>query len=526
MSLEDINQLRQKFGKELVQKIEQLNELWVKYCTNPSKDNLKALQFDLHKLVGATGVYGYKAICQRLQEIEKGVLSIEKGNADLSVVQEQFASLREPGIKSESDNINIQITERDLIILIGAEPSMTERLRDDLIALNISTQSYETIEILSDHLESFADRVMVILINQDTITNLEQLDITQLTRNHPIDIILYAAESSFEKRLTAVRQEATYFYCLPLEYGLLVDTLRDLSWNVHDRSAKVLIVDDSEVFTSFYVNILTTNGISISAVNDPSKVMAKIFDYQPDLILLDLHMPVCNGIELAKIIKQHSNYRLIPIVFFSSETDQNIHIEAKAIGADQFIEKTISPKDMINHIRQLIKKHKQMTKYIETDPLTGLSHRRKLESQIITLINQYERRGETFCCALLDIDNFKHINDTYGHNIGDTVIRMLANILKSSLRLNDMVFRYGGEEFVILMPDTDLDSAYGVLDRLRDKFCNSEYYVNENKLKLSFSTGISEHKKELDAEALLNIADHNLYFAKQTGKNKVAIASE
>jgi len=154
-----------------------------------------------------------------------------------------------------------------------------------------------------------------------------------------------------------------------------------------------------------------------------------------------------------------------------------------------------------------------------TDPLTGLYNRRSLKDELHKELSRSERSGSTFCAVMIDVDHFKKINDSYGHGTGDDVLRELAIVLRNSVRLSDKVFRYGGEEFVLILPETKGEDALILAERIREKVSTFSFSVIRNKI--SISLGISQSHEGISEEVLLQRADKRLYVAKQSGRNMV-----
>ena len=158
---------------------------------------------------------------------------------------------------------------------------------------------------------------------------------------------------------------------------------------------------------------------------------------------------------------------------------------------------------------------------MDSDPLTGLLNKRAFNDQLERELKTSVRKNSTLSVAMLDIDNFKTINDTYGHMVGDKVIKLLASILKYRLRASDVVARYGGEEFIVIFKDANIDDSSNVVKNILDAFSSYKHSYKDKEFHVTFSCGIADVKSTADKEKLINCADYALYEAKDAGKNRI-----
>ena len=295
----------------------------------------------------------------------------------------------------------------------------------------------------------------------------------------------------------------------------------------------ILIVDDTEANIEILSGLLSNN-FDVMASLDGSYALEIAKEDKPDLILLDILMPEMDGYEVCRRLKSHPDTKDIPIIFITAETDEESIEKAYDTGGLDYITKPFKPKELLARVRTQLKmasliqhlenSQKQMEILATTDHLTGLYNRRYFSEISKKLIENSTPDIDNITVLIMDIDNFKTVNDTYGHAIGDEVIKHLSTTLMQHKRQPDIVARYGGEEFTMLLPDTSINGALTMAERIRKNIEKSDVFIDEKStLNYTISVGISKlnlHENDPMSTALLK-ADNALYRAKNNGKNRV-----
>ena len=295
--------------------------------------------------------------------------------------------------------------------------------------------------------------------------------------------------------------------------------------NTHEQEKyRVLIVEDSRVAVALIQRTLAQHGIDTHAINDPGKLLDVLESYQPDLILMDMYMPRFNGIEATRVLRQMTAYSALPIVYLSGESAVGMQVEALRLGGDQFLIKPFNPVLLAAVVKTKIERFREAQRSSRLDGLTGLLNHTAAKSRLKSMVSQLTTHG-TLTVAMIDIDHFKAVNDTYGHPVGDQVIRGLAWLLKGRLRSIDLIGRYGGEEFLIALPDVRADQARAVIDRIRADFSALPHAHPDGALYASFSAGIASYPMVDTAAGLTEVADRALLQAKRLGRNRIEKAS-
>ena len=328
-------------------------------------------------------------------------------------------------------------------------------------------------------------------------------------------------ETDTPTRLAAVRAGGQAFLTGTLEVSSLMEKIEVLTCVAQYEPYKVLIIDDSRAQALHTERLLNSAGIITRTLTEPIQTMAELADFQPDLIILDMYMPTCTGTELAKVIRHNDRYVSVPIIYLSAEDDLDKQLDAMSEGGDDFLTKPIQPRHLITTVRNRAARARHLKARMVRDSLTGLFNHTHILQLLEDCTFRARRENRPLSFAMLDLDHFKRVNDCYGHPMGDRVIKSLALYLKQRLRKTDFIGRYGGEEFAIVMPDTDQESAYNVLNMIRQRFSEIHYPAQPNDLWCSFSAGVVQLHGESDSLKMASQADEALYFAKNNGRNQV-----
>lgn len=336
-----------------------------------------------------------------------------------------------------------------------------------------------------------------------------------------VPLIFLGERDHVEARLAAVRSGADAYLVKPIDPHELVDQLDRIGAERRQEPYHILVVEDSETQAAYYSAILKKADMVTTVVSDPLRVLDVMDESAADLVLMDMYMPRCNGMELAKVIRQVPRYASIPIVYLSAETGLDRQLDAMSLGGDDFLTKPINPAHLIRSVSIRAERARSLRTFMLTDNLTGLLNHTRIKEQLKTEVARTMRSGTPLSFAMLDIDRFKSVNDTHGHHVGDQVIKTLARVLKQRLRRSDYIGRYGGEEFAVILPDADMDAAIAILDELRAAFANIHQLAPGGAFNVTFSGGVATFPASPDAVQLALDADKALYAAKRGGRNRI-----
>lgn len=341
----------------------------------------------------------------------------------------------------------------------------------------------------------------------------------------PPFVVALSTHADFQTRLLAVKVGVDGYYVKPANVPQLVDHIDRLTNIQPDESLNVLVVDDQATAANYYAQILEKEGMRATTLTDPARILDVMSEQRPDVLLCDMQMPACNGFELAGIIRQIDAFAGVPVVFQTgSDVSMLNQIDSLKYGGDEFLSKSTAPEWLASVVRTRGTRYRQMERHMFRDSMTGLYKHAAIKENLSREIARAKRTSTDLCFCMIDIDKFKSVNDTYGHAVGDRVIISLARLLTQNLRIGDIVGRYGGEEFAVILPNCSPQDAFSVMDRLRARFAKVAHAA-ENKIFLSsFSCGIASVKDFDDPSVIVEQADAALYQAKRNGRNRVELA--
>ena len=287
-------------------------------------------------------------------------------------------------------------------------------------------------------------------------------------------------------------------------------------------SIRVLIVDDNDGVRRMIRTHLDIAGeYEVLEAGNGEECLQIAQESKPDVILLDIMMPVMDGMEACRKLRDDPTTAAIYIIMLTAKAKVEDRVEGLDTGADDYLAKPFAPDELLARIRRgnTIVDDRRVALF---DPLTGLYNRRSFDSFFEKELARSNRYGSLLSVVLVDIDHFKNVNDTYGHPVGDEVLKALAQVLQDSLRTSDFACRWGGEEFALLMPETDLDAARDKAEVIR-KAVEDFSFPGAGHLTASF--GVSYPEKNEAASEFFERVDRALYKAKDEGRNQVVALS-
>ena len=290
---------------------------------------------------------------------------------------------------------------------------------------------------------------------------------------------------------------------------------------------KILVIDDSEDTLTVVKTRLAHEGHDILCAGGGREGLETAGREGPDLVLLDVDMPDMTGFEVCRRLKSDAATCSIPVIFLSGSGGTDDKVEGLDLGAVDFVTKPFDAFELRARVRAALRTNQLqdlLRQHALIDPLTELPNRRALDKRLRQEWARLLRHGGHLALIMADLDRFKKINDTFGHPAGDEALRQVAHLLAGGCRESDMPVRYGGEEFVVVAPETTAQAAADFADRLRMSICSQPLQVHGKALSITASFGVAGNEGLKVPEELVQAADEALYRAKSAGRNCVKTA--
>ena len=301
---------------------------------------------------------------------------------------------------------------------------------------------------------------------------------------------------------------------------------------------RILIIDDSQFCIKITSDILKRAGYQVLEATSGMKGIQIATKKAPDLIILDLIMPIIDGIETAKRLKQKAKVKEIPIIFLTTGDVKTFITDAYQSGGIDYIMKPVNKEELLVRVKTQLElrrktlalkksheiiqqKNYELNQLIITDGLTQLYTRDYILKKIEEAIRRFKNNKEVFSLIMLDIDYFKNLNDQYGHCCGDFVLKKISDLLRDNLRKTDTIARWGGEEFLILLPAVNLKNAYHKTKMLLEHVREKEYTFDNHQISTTISFGIATYDSNISVDEIIKAADQKLYQAKNNGRNQI-----
>ena len=537
----ELEALRRGFSDRLPGRLARMSEEWTRLRVSewPEAD-ARAFHRSIHGLAGTAGSLGFAAVGDLVREAEQvvdGLLRV--GRAPTAAEHDRVVDL----LAAASEASTRQVPE--FAAAGHGRPAESADAEPLTLTVVVIDPDLERARVLGSQLEHFGYRVEFATSVGDAAQARHELapgaivcdlgpsdqdlgvasQLQRLRESERIEtpVLFVSARGDIEARLAAVRAGCAAFFTRPVNPGSVVQALDRLTRRV-PAPFRVLIVDDEPDAARYHSLVLERGGFLTRTVLDPLEVSAQLVEFRPDLILMDVYMPTCSGVELATVIRQQEAFIGIPIVFLSAERDRIRQIDAMGRGGDDFFTKPVDPEQLVSLAVVRSQRGRVLRASLERDGLTGLLNHSRMVEQLEVEVRRVSRTGSPLTLAMLDVDRFKHVNDRWGHLAGDQVLKSLSFLLRQRLRLTDQVGRFGGDEFTVLLPDTGHEAGTRLMQEVCRHVAALDHVTHRGSFRVTISCGVAEHLSVETSQDLISRADAALYSAKRGGGNRVESA--
>jgi diguanylate cyclase (GGDEF)-like protein len=407
------------------------------------------------------------------------------------------------------------------IVIIDDQLSVAQSLAKTLEDFALNVRYFTSIDDFKKIQKDNEVDLVLLDIVMPSVTEKQVFDFAKELVISGIKVISCSSTFRFESRLLAVRAKVSDYVVKPINTYVLVEKIgRALSLQ-QNRRYQMVIVDDQKNMGTFYKAMLEQVGCDVLFFASAKELFDSLDDLMPDMFLLDMMMPEVDGLEVAQMIRQEHKFDFAPILFITADEQIENRLAAIDAGADDVIIKSIAVKTITHQILTRLSRASKVRAFVAKDALTGVLNHSQIVERANQTIRATQRTKSKATIVVIDVDHFKRVNDTHGHVVGDKVLCALGQLLANSVRETDIVGRYGGEEFVIVFDDCNIDDAANKAQLIKDVFGNMKFSSNIGDFKVTFSAGVVDLTAFEKVMPAIAAADKALYKAKSDGRNKV-----
>ncbi len=504
-------------------------------CPQPDNaDLLSAAVAESHTLAGSLATFGFSQgslLSRQIEHVLREQLACK--HIEVKPLQALVADLRQE-ISQPSDKENslavessqlLQVNDdRPLLLVIDRDRQSIESLAVESSSWGMRIDSATSLAIAKDKIYLQApNAVLLDLSVSDSTTESLALLFELSQRIPPLPVLVFSAQDNLAERLEVAKLGGRTFLRKPIPPAQVLDTVAQVLKRMESGTARVLAVDDDPKVLAVLRTLLEPWGMHLATLSDPQKFWETLEAYIPDMLILDVEMPHLSGIELCQIVRNDSRWSSLPIVFLTAHTDPQVVNTVFAMGADDFVSKPIVGPELVTRIINRLDRIKLLKRMAEIDPLTKVYNRHKSTQTFDEYLHLAQRSQQSVCFAILDLDCFKQVNDLYGHAIGDSVLCYMGQLLNRSLRSEDTVARWGGEEFVVGMYGMGKQEGVQRLSTILSVLHQEKFTALDGRqFHVTFSAGVAQYPEDgVDLQALYCAADIALYQAKKAGRDRV-----
>ncbi|MEO0970248.1 MAG: response regulator [Cyanobacteria bacterium J06639_18] len=479
------------------------------------QDLLTQAHREAHTLGGSLGTFGLSKASGLARKIESLLDPENLKSQQLSLQPKAIKQLNlltialrqevnnynntETSISSPTATSSISSDEKPFLLIIEKDRQLISEL---FIEADVRGIRAEVATNLQTALKKIYNQIPHLILFDPTVAGTIEKGLEFLNEisvfKQPIPIIVFTSEDSLNYRVEVARKGSKVFLNKPLPANEVLEVVdRALRQNDQTSEAVILAVDDDPQTLAMLQSLLQPWGLKIVTLSEPQRFWETLEETEPDLLILDIKMPHVSGIELCQVVRNDARWGGLPILFLTAFKDIDSVNQVFNVGADDFVSKPIIGPELVARIINRLERIKLVRTLAETDPVTKLANRHKSSQEIEKFLHLSQRCGQPLCFSILDLQNFKHINNTFGYAIGDSVLREVGQTLRKSFNQEDVVARWGGGEFIICMYGVDRDRARKEIGKILEILNKQEFFAPDgNKLKVNACVGLALYPED------------------------------
>jgi len=474
---------------------------------------------EAHKLTGSAGTFGFDRASDLARELE-GVFAAptpDQGAQARELLDALRVELAAPATAPAAPS-----RDQPALLIVDSDAGLARRLAAEAAARGLRAEIAAGVQEAREAVDRRRPDVALLGFSPGRVAEalglLGQLGILR----PPVPTLVWTNGEGLTDRVEMARLGARGFLPRTSPLPQVLEAVTDLLDRQRSREHTVLAVDDDPMVLDMLRALLETEGMRIIALGDPAAFWDAVEQTAPDLVILDVDMPGVDGIELCRVLRNDRRWAQLPVLFLTARTDRATIQRVFASGADDFVAKPIVGPELMTRITNRLERVQLFRSLAETDGLTGVANRRRSTQVLEHFLGLASRFDQPLSLAMLDLDHFKRVNDRFGHATGDGVLQSLGSLLAQCFRGEDVVARWGGEEFLVGMYGMDrLDGVHRLADCL-ERLREEPFGGPEDELHVTFSAGVAQYPDDgADLPALYRAADQALYRAKRAGRNRV-----
>jgi diguanylate cyclase (GGDEF)-like protein len=481
-----------------------------------------------HNLAGALGTFGFWEGSKVAKQVEQLLAESPLPPKSLYRLPELTAALRR-AIDMPRTTVHPICAEPSLpmadpkphqkpgLLVVSRDRPLTAALEKEALLWNYQTAIAITAKAVTKICEN--DTPNLVLLDLDCFDSVDQGLALLSTVQHsqpPIPVIVLTARSELTERLEVSRRGGRLLLQKAIPVAQMFEAIAQVLQRVGPSQAKILIVDDDGVLLEALTTLLKPWGLQVFTLADPQQFWETLEAVRPDVLVLDVEFPNFNGIELCQVVRNDLLWHHLPIIVLTAHSEPAIISQVFAAGADDFVSKPIAGAELVVRLLSRLERAKLLRHLLETDALTGVMNRQKSTQELEAFLHLSARSHQSVAIAVVDVDHLHAINAQYGHAAGDAVLQQFGHLLRQWFCSQDVVARWGGEEFVIGMYGMTRDEGVQRLNHVLQQLQQQALMVEaERPLQITFSAGVAQYPDDgQDLRTLYRAADSALCHAK------------